>query len=71
MGMIFGVRSRFGTTILECDPFQEGAEIPLAEGEELFCYQNEEELAFATTLRDAYYSKDLRPWWKRFFHIND
>lgn len=34
----FGIRSANGTRLVEFDPFQEGAEIPLAEGEELIVY---------------------------------
>ena len=69
--MIFGVRSKYGYKILECNPFDNGAEIPLAEGETLFCYNNEEELAEATKLYDAAMVRDSRPWWMRFLHLGD
>ena len=35
---VFGIRSRDGVKLVEGDPFQAGAEIPLAEGEELIVY---------------------------------
>ena len=49
---IFGIRSPKGDRILAVDPFISGAEIPLAEGEELYCYLNQEALAQATQRRD-------------------
>ncbi|MFQ6027487.1 MAG: hypothetical protein ACE5Q6_08350 [Dehalococcoidia bacterium] len=35
---VFGIRSRDGVKLVEGDPFEDGAEIPLAEGEELIVY---------------------------------
>jgi len=35
---VFGIRSRDGVKMVEGDPYQDGAEIPLAEGEELITY---------------------------------
>ena len=54
---VFGVRSKYGTKILEYDPFTEGAEIPLAEGEELFLYPTRHGLARATRNRDRAFDR--------------
>jgi hypothetical protein len=39
---VFGIRSANGTRLIEGDPFKSGAEIPLAQGEELIIYRMQE-----------------------------
>jgi len=45
MPPVFGIRSKYGDRILEGDLFKDGAEVPLAHGEELFLYRNQHDLA--------------------------
>ena len=71
MALVFGIRSKDGLRFLGCNPFDEGGEVPLAEGESLFMYRNEDDLVEATKVFDTIYWEDPRPWWKRLLHIND
>lgn len=51
--MVFGIRSPRGRAVLGRNPFDVGAEIPLASDEELFCYRSANELADITAKRDT------------------